>query len=74
MDYVDKLTELRKNRNLGQKQIAAVLGCQQSAISKYEKRRVPYRIEDIVELCLFYNVSADYLLGLPPKMPYPVDE
>ena len=44
MDYVDRLRALREDRDVGQEQIAAVLGCQQSAISKYEKRRARYRI------------------------------
>ena len=71
MDYVDRLTALRQDRDIGQKEIAAVLGCQQSAISKYEKRRAKYSIEDIIALCRFYQVSADYVLGLPEQLPYP---
>ena len=71
MDYVDRLTELREDRDVGQKEIAAVLGCQQSAISKYEKRRTKYSVEDIIQLCAFYHVSADYVLGLPRDLPYP---
>ena len=71
MDYVDRLTALRQDRDIGQKEIAAVLGCQQSAISKYEKRRAKYSIEDIIALCRFYQVSADYVLGLPEHLPYP---
>ncbi len=70
MDYVDKLTQLREDRDLGQKDIAKLLNCQQSAISKYEQRRSKYKIEDIIKLCKFYNVSADYILGLP-DLPYP---
>ena len=70
MDYVDRLTALRQDRDIGQKEIAAVLGCQQSAISKYEKRRAKYSIEDIIALCRFYQVSADYVLGLPEQLPY----
>ena len=71
MDYVDRLKALREDRDVGQEQIAAVLGCQQSAISIYEKRRARYIVEDIIRLCEFYNVSADYILGLPRDLPYP---
>ena len=71
MDYVDRLTQLRVDRDLSQKDIAKILGCQQSAISKYECRRVPYHVEDLILLCRFYHVSADYVLGLPDSMPYP---
>lgn len=71
MDYVDKLTGLREDRDIDQKDITMLLNVQQSAISKYEKRRAKYKIEDIQKLCLFYNVSADWLLGLPDGLPYP---
>lgn len=71
MDYIDRLNALRIDNDIKQKDIAVLLGCQQSAISKYETRKVPYRIEDIIKLCKFYNVSADYVLGLPKDMPYP---
>lgn len=71
MDYVDKLTGLREDRDLDQADIGKILNCQQSAISKYEKRRAKYKIEDLIKLCLFYNVSADYILGLPEGLPYP---
>lgn len=54
----------------------------QTALAKatqMTQRRVSYiecgvyepGIADIVSLCLFFHVSADYLLGLPQAMPYP---
>lgn len=71
MDYIDKLTELRQDRDISQKEIAKVLNCQQSAISKYELRRADYKVKDIIKLCEFYKISADYILGLPDNLPYP---
>lgn len=71
MDYVDRLTELRIDNDIEQIEIAKILNCQQSAISKYEKRRARYKIEDVIKLCKFYNVSADYVLGLPEGKNYP---
>ena len=71
MDYVDRLTALREDSDIGQKEIAGVLGCKQSTVSKYEKRRNKYDIEDIIRLCQFYKVSADYILGLPKGLKYP---
>lgn len=71
MDYVERLTALRVDRDIGQKEIADILGCQQSAISKYETHKTKYSVEDIILLCRHYHVSADYVLGLPEGMPYP---
>lgn len=67
MDYVDRLTALRIDSDTGQKEIAEVLGCKQSAVSKYETRRVPYKVEDVIALCRYYKVSADDVLGLRDK-------
>ncbi len=71
MDYVDRLTALRIDNDIGQAEISKILNCQQSAISKYEQRRAKYKIEDIIKLCKFYDVSADYVLGLPEGKNYP---
>lgn len=71
MDYVERLTGLREDHDLDQADVAKLLNVQQSAISKYETHKAKYKIEDIIKLCEFYNVSADYLLGLPKGMPYP---
>lgn len=67
----ERLTAMREDRDINQEQIATILGCQQSAISKYERGRANYSIDDLAKLCLFYNVSADYILGLPENLPYP---
>ena len=64
MDYVDRLTALRVDRDIDQQVIAEILGCQQSTVSKYETRRTRYSVENIIALCKFYHVSADFLLGL----------
>ncbi len=70
-DYIDRLTALRQDRDVGQKVIARVLGCTQSTVSKYELRQSRYDINDLIALCKFYNVSVDYVLGLPKGMDFP---
>ena len=70
-DYIDRLTALRQDRDVGQKVITHVLGCTQSTVSKYELRQSRYDINDLIALCKFYNVSADYVLGLPKGMDFP---
>ena len=66
-----KLKELREDRDLTQKQIAEILDCKQNTYQQYEsgKRQIP--VEAIKKLCLYYNVSADYILDLPNNLPYP---
>ncbi len=66
-----KFRELREDRDLTQKDIAEILNCKQNTYQQYEsgKRQIP--IETIKKLCFYYNVSADYILGLPKGLDYP---
>ena len=63
MDYKKRLRDLRVDRDITQSQIAEILYVKQSAISSYELGKRQYQIEDLIKLCEFYNVSADYILG-----------
>lgn len=67
MDYIDRLTNLRVDRDIKQKELAELLGIKQSAYSKYEKRRSKLQIEDLIKLCEFYDVSSDEILGIEHK-------
>lgn len=66
-----RLKELREDRDLTQQQIADILNCKQNTYQQYEsgKRQIP--VQAIKKLCLFYKVSADYVLDLPKGLEYP---
>lgn len=66
-----RLKELREDRDLTQQQIADVLNCKQNTYQQYEseKRQIP--MSAVKKLCLFYKVSADYILELPKGLKYP---
>ena len=59
-----KLKELRKIKKVSQKEIAKAVGITLSAYSNYEQglRQPSYDI--LKNLCKYFDVSADYLLGL----------
>lgn len=61
--YYPRLRDLREDRDLMQKEIAAVLGIDQRVYSNYEtgKREIPTRF--VVMLADYYNTSTDYILG-----------
>ena len=71
MQIGDRIRELRVDRDLTQANIANILKTSQSYYSEYElgKRAIP--IQHIITLCLFYGVSADYILGLPKGLQSP---
>ncbi len=67
-----RIRDLREDRDLTQKQLAAFLLCDQSLYSKYERgeRALPLELAD--KLADYYGVSVDYLLGRTTvKKPYP---
>jgi len=68
MDYRARLRELREDRGLTQAEIGAVLEKSQQGYNHIEAGRAELKIDDLVKLCQFYDVSADYLVGLTDKL------
>ena len=64
MDFVDRLKALREDNDLTQKDVAVILNKSQQGYAHLENRKAKFTVDDIIKLCLFYNVSADYILGL----------
>ena len=64
MHYTQRLKDLREDKELKQEAIAIVLKITRQQYQLYEsgKRKLP--IDLLITLCRFYNVSADYILGL----------
>lgn len=60
--YFRRLRDLREDHDLTQKEIAAILGIQQTVYSRYERGFQAIPIEHILKLADYYNVSIDYLL------------
>ena len=60
----ERLKELRKERNLTQKQVAEVIGITIKGYNFYELGLREPPIDTLKKLCLFFNVSSDYLIGL----------
>ena len=63
MMYYRRIRDLREDHDLMQKEIAAVLGIQQTVYSRYERGFQTIPLEHLVTLANYYHVSTDYLLG-----------
>ena len=63
-DYMEILRELREDSDLTQAQVAAALGTTQQVYARYEKGINELPMRHLRALCLLYEVSADYVLGL----------
>lgn len=62
--YGERLRELRCEKGFTQKQLAEKLNISQKSLSKYEGESLDLSTELIVRICRYFQVSADYLLGL----------
>lgn len=70
MNYAQIIKGLREDKDLRQKDIADILKTSQSYYAQYENGHRPLPIEHLKTLCMFYGVSADYVLGLPKGLYY----
>ncbi len=57
------IRSLREDRDLRQRELAAVLNVSQNTYSQYENGVIELTAENLVRLADFYGVSVDYLLG-----------
>lgn len=65
--YVEIIRDLREDCDKTQKELADYLGTTQQVYSRYEKGENEIPVRHIISLCKYYNVSADYILGLSEK-------
>ena len=63
MQYSQRIRDLREDADKTQKDIAELLKTTQGYYSKYELGIRELPIHHLITLCLYYNVSADYILG-----------
>ena len=61
---MNRIRDLRENKNLSQAEIAKVIKTSQQHYSKIESGKADIYGEKLKLLAEFYNVSVDYILGL----------
>ena len=67
MNYLERIKNVREDRDLTQAQIGKILNKSQQGYNHIETGRAELKIEDLVSLCKYYDLSADYLIGLIDK-------
>ena len=60
----NRIKELREDRDLKQRDLAAFLNVAQNTYSNYENGNRDFPIQLLVQLSRFYQVNLEYLLGL----------
>ena len=67
MAYIKRIRDLREDHDKTQQQIADYLGTSQTMYARYERGANELPVRHLIMLCKYYNVSADYILGLTDK-------
>jgi len=68
MDYRIRMRNLREDHDLTQREVGAIINKSQQGYSHIEDGRAELKIDDLIKLCRFYKVSADYFVGMSDKM------
>ena len=60
----ERLRQLREEKGITQKEVARAIGVTSSDYANYEQGIREPSIDILINLCKFFNVSADFLIGL----------
>ncbi len=67
----ERIRSLREDKDLSQKEMAAVLNIAQTTYSDYEHGKINIPVETLKKLAVFHQTSIDYLLELTDNpLPY----
>ena len=58
------MRNLREDNDLTQREVAKIINKSQQGYSHSEEGRAELKIDDMIKLCKFYGVSADYFVGM----------
>lgn len=61
---MERIRNLREDKNLIQEKIANILNCSQTTYSRYEIGNLNIPVDYLMKLAIYFNTSIDYLTGL----------
>ena len=70
MEIHERIYNLREDADRTQEEVARYLGITRPQYSLYETGKREFKLAHIRKLCLYYNISADSIFGLPEGLPY----
>ena len=62
--FIERLRELRTEKGMSQKELARLLNTTNSSVCDWERGRSEPNLDTVAQLARYFDVSADYLLGL----------
>lgn len=70
---IRRMIEIRQDHDDSQRDLAKALGYHQTQIARYETGVNAPPVDYVIKFCNYYQVSADYILGLPKDYQWPRD-
>ncbi len=70
MQFYERIRNAREDKEEKQETVAKYLGITKQQYSLYETGKRQFKVEHIIKLCVYFNLSADFILGLPDNLPY----
>ena len=64
MNYRERMRAVREDRDMTQAEVGKLLNKSQQGYNHIESGRAELKIDDLMTLCRYYDLSADYLIGL----------
>lgn len=71
LTFGEKVKLLREEKELNQTELGKAVNMTQRKISYMENNKYEPSMGDLVALCRFFNISADYFLGFSKNLPFP---
>ena len=71
MEIYQRIDALIEDGNIQVQELSEKMGITRQQISRWRKGTSEPGAYKIKQLCQIYNVSADYILGLPPSLSWP---
>lgn len=71
MHYYQRLVDLREDKDLRQKEVAAILNTSREQYSRWERGAQEIPFHHVITLAKFYGCSIDYIAGLINKKNHP---
>lgn len=68
MTFGSRLKSIRKKHNLTQLELAKKINLSKANVSKYESDLVEPNLETLAMISTLFDVSLNYLLGIPDKI------
>lgn len=71
MDMIQRMIDIRTDHDETQRELAKAINVNHIQWANYERRKNELPIRYLLAFCQHYNVSADYILGLPRGLDWP---